>query len=211
MPDRQSSRSSGGCTFAEDPDRAAPEARIIWHADLDPGTLRVVAVRSDPVDPDSIRTAWLAPWLAIATDGDGREHAVLSDGWHRIRIDVEEGSLAREEAVLLHYSLVGVASAAPKILPLRRFIDLCRHGRFARSLFPRDPRVERWLTVLRVHDALAAGASQREIGAALFGEERILPDWGERNGSLRSRVRRLVREARAMARGGYRHLLRRRQ
>ena len=162
---------------------------------------------SEPSDPDSIRTERLAPWLAIATDCEGREHAVLSDGWHRIRIDVEEGSIAREEAVLLHYRLLGVASAETRILPLRRFLELCRHGRFARSLFPPDPRVERWLTVLRVHDALAAGASQREIGAALFGEDRFLLDWTDGTDSLRSRVRRLVREARRMAGGGYRHLL----
>lgn len=206
-PRRKSSRSSGGFTFAEHPDRAAPEARIIWHADLDPGTLRVIAVPSDPANPDSIRTDRLAPWLALATDSHGREHAVLSDGWHRIRIDVDEGSIAREEAVLLHYRLLGVTSAEPKILPLRRFLELCRRGRFARSLFPRDPRIERWLTVLRVHDALAAGASQREIGAALFGEERIVLDWSDSSDSLRSRVRRLVRDARTMACGGYRHLL----
>jgi len=210
LPPRGSSRPSGGFTFAEDPDRAAPEARIIWHADLDPGTLRVIAVPSDPADPDSIRTERLAPWLALATDSDGREHAVLSDGWHRIRIDVEEGSITREQAVLLHYRLLGVASAEPKILPLRRFLELCRRGRFARSLFPRDPRIERWLTVLRVHDALAAGASQRDIGAALFGEDRIVPDWNDHSDSLRSRVRRLVHDAQAMARGGYRHLLQRR-
>ncbi len=202
--------SSGGFTFAEHPDRAAPEARIIWHADLDPGTLRVIAVPSDPADPDSIRTDRLAPWLALSTDSDGREHAVLSDGWHRIRIDVEEGSIAREEAVLLHYRLLGLASAEPRILPLRRFLELCRRGRFARSLFPRDPRIERWLTVLRVHDALAAGASQREIGEALFGEDRIVLDWNDDSDSLRSRVRRLVRDAQAMARGGYRYLLHRR-
>ncbi|WP_439570794.1 DNA -binding domain-containing protein [Sphingomonas sp.] len=165
---------------------------------------------SDPADPDSIRTDRLAPWLALATDSDGREHAVLSDGWHRIRIDVEEGSIAREEAVLLQYRLLGIASAEPKILPLRRFLELCRRDRFAQSLFPRDPRIERWLTVLRVHDALAAGASQREIGAALFGEDRIVLDWHDDRDSLRSRVRRLVRDARAMARGGYRYLMRQR-
>ncbi|WP_367112983.1 DUF2285 domain-containing protein [Sphingomonas sp.] len=135
---------------------------------------------------------------------------MLSDGWHRIRIDVEDGSIARGEAVLLHYRLLGVESAETRILPLRRFLELCRHGRFAKSLFPADPRIDRWLAVLRVHDALAAGASHREVGAALFGEERILLDWSGRSDSLRSRVRRLVGEARRMATGGYRHLMRRR-
>lgn len=170
----------------------------------------MIALPSRPADPESIPLARLAPWLTSATGPEGREHAVLSDGWRRIRVDVEAGSLAGADAVLLHYHLVGLSSAHRQILPLRRLIDLCRHGRFARTLFPPDPRIARWLVVLRVHDALAAGASQREIGAVLFGAERTALDWGERSDSARSRVRRLVRDARLLARGGYRSLLARR-
>jgi hypothetical protein len=200
----------GGCTFAEHPNLPAPEARLIWHADLDPGTLGVTAIPADPSAPDSIRIDRIAPWLTIATDDWGREHAVLSDGWHHIRLDIEEGRLAGQEAVLLHYRLRGLASAEARLLPLRRFLDLCRHRRFARSLFPRDARIDRGIEMLRAHDAIGEGASQREIGAALFGDERIRGDWSDGSDSLRSRVRRLVREARAMARGGYRQLMRRR-
>lgn len=199
----------GGCTFAEHPGLQAPEARIIWHADFDPGALGVTAIAADPLDPDSIRIAQIAPWLAVATDPAGREHAVLSDGWHHIRLDIEEGRLAGQDAVLLHYRLRGLASAEARLLPLRRLLDLCRHRRFTRSLFPRDPRIDRGIDMLRVHDALADGASQREIGMALFGDERVRHDWNPASDSLRSRVRRLVREARAMARGGYRQLMRR--
>jgi hypothetical protein len=200
----------GGCTFAEHPDLPAPEARLIWHADLDPGTLGVTAFPADPTDPDSIRIDRIASWLVIATDDCGCEHAVLSDGWHHIRLDIEEGRLEGQEAVLLHYRLGGLASAETRLLPLRRFLDLCRHRRFARSLFPRDPRIDRGIEMLRVHDAIGQGASQREIGAALFGDERIHRDWSDGSDSLRSRVRRLVRDAHSMARGGYRQLMRRR-
>lgn len=154
--------------------------------------------------------AGIAPWLAIATDPVGREHAVLSDGWHHIRLDIEEGRLAGQEAVLLHYRMHGLASAEARWLPLRRFLDLCRHRRFARSLFPRDARIDRGIEVLRVHDAIGQGASQREIGAALFGDERVRRDWSVGSDSLRSRVRRLVRDAHSMARGGYRQLMQRR-
>lgn len=199
----------GGCIFAEHPDLQAPEARIIWHADFDPGALGVTAIPADPSDPDSILIARIAPWLAIATDAAGREHAVLSDGWHHIRLDIEEGRLAGQEAVLLHYRLRGLASAEARLLPLRRFLDLCRHRRFARSLFPRDARIDRGIDMLRVHDAIGQGASQREVGAALFGDERVRRDWSDGSDSLRSRVRRLVREAHAMAQGGYRQLMRR--
>jgi hypothetical protein len=201
---------AGGSTFAERPDVAAPEARIIWHADLDPGTLQVLAIPVRAGDPDELNPESLKAWLAVATDSDGHEHAVLSDGWRHIRLDVEAGSLAEGRPVLLQYRLMGIASAGPKVLPLRRLLDLCRRGRFSASLFPRDRRVERWLALLQVHDALRAGASQREIAAALFGEARITGDWRQASDSLRSRVRRLVREAHSMARGGYRSLLKRR-
>ncbi|AHE55576.1 hypothetical protein NX02_19585 [Sphingomonas sanxanigenens DSM 19645 = NX02] len=199
----------GGCTFAEHPDLPAPEARLIWHADFDPGTLGVIAIPADPADPDSIRIDRIAPWLTIAVDDWGREHAVLSDGWHHVRLDIEEGRLEGQEAVLLQYRLHGLASAEARLLPLRRFLNLCRHRRFARSLFPRDPRIDRGIAMLRVHDATGQGASQREIAAILFGDQRVARDWVGESDSLRSRVRRLVREAGAMARGGYRQLMRR--
>ena len=129
---------------------------------------------------------------------------MLSDGWHRVRIDIEQGSLTAGIPVVLRYLIHGVASAEPKLLPLRRLIDLIRHGRFARRLFPKDARGPRHILTLRVHDALASGASQREIGLELFGEADAA-----RADSIRSRVRRLVRESRRMAGGGYRFLMQR--
>jgi len=208
-PLRASIRFSGGCTFAEHPDRAAPAARIIWHADFDPGTIAVSAMPADPSHPDSLRLERIAPWLSIAADEAGREHVVLSDGWHHIRLDIEEGRLTGEEAVLLHYRLRGLVSAEDRLLPLRRLLALCRNRRFARSLFPPDPRIDRGIDMLRVHDAVADGASQREIGEALFGKDRVRRHWSADSESLRSRVRRLVREARDMKRGGYRQLMQR--
>lgn len=64
-----------------------------------------------PADPDSIRIEQLTSWLTIAVDLEGREHAVLSDGWHHIRLDIEQGRLEEQEAVLLRYQLRGLASA----------------------------------------------------------------------------------------------------
>lgn len=197
---------SGGSTFAERPEVEAPEARIIWRAEIDPGTLRVRACPSHAGDPDAIDPGILAPWLTLVSDEHG-EHAVLSDGWHHIRLDVDEGSLAARRPIVLEYRLAGIASAAPRILPLRRLIDLARRRRFAISLYPPDRRVERWIVALRVHDAVTAGASQREIGTVLYGER--YQQGGALSDSLRSRVRRLVAEARRLGGGGYRMLLNR--
>lgn len=205
---RPSTLSNGGFTFAEQPEVEAPDARIIWRADLDPGALRVLAVPAEAGHPDAIDTATLAPWLSIVRDASG-EHAVLSDGWHHIRIDIAQGSLAAGGPVELHYDLHGIASAQSKVLPLRRLLDLCRHGRFSHALYPPDRRLDRMIQALRVHDAVAAGASQREIAQVLFGAAADHAS-GRRSDSLRSRVRRLVADARVLARGGYRALMTRR-
>ena len=162
----------------------------------------------DPSDPDHVDLALLTPFLTLVSDIEGHEHAVLSNGLHHVRIDVAAGSLASRHPVVLQYHLHGLARAEGQLLPLRRLIDLCRHRRFAPNLFPADPRVERWLMALRVHDATMAGASQREIALALYGADRVAPGWHGNADSLRSRVRRLVREARALATGGYRSLIR---
>ena len=197
----------GGFTFAEDPARSAPEARIIWHAQFDPGTLCVEAVPTGRADPDGLDLERIAPWLNIATDLQGYDHAVLSDGHRHIRLDVARGQLTGQRIVHLQYCLHGLGSAEAGILPLRRLLHLHRYRRFGRSLFPRDPWIARGVQLLRVHDALCDGASQREIGTALLGARRVAEDWNDRSDSVRSRIRRLVREARALAQGGYRHLI----
>ncbi|WP_454798687.1 DNA -binding domain-containing protein [Novosphingobium lindaniclasticum] len=106
---------------------------------------------------------------------------------------------------MLQYRLAGVHSLRPRILPLRRLLALCNHRRFVSSLFPPDPRMERFADVLRVHDARADGASVKQIVDAFYGPGRAGQDG--RSDSLTSRIRRLVREARAMAAGGYRSLM----
>lgn len=110
--------SPGGCTFAEDPALPAPHARIIWDAGLDPGTLRARVTRVPPDHPDALDPDLIEPWLSIVDDGDG-QHAVLSDGWHRLRLDLIGDNL-RSGPVLLSYEIVGIVTASSKLLPLRR-------------------------------------------------------------------------------------------
>lgn len=198
---------TGGCTFAEDPHRPAPEARVIWDARHDPGTIVADAVPGARDDPDAIESERFAAWLTMVADETG-EHVVMSDGLRHIRLDVRGASLC-SGPVILHYQIAGSVSARPLLLPLRRVVEFWLHRRFAASLFPRDPRIERWLLALRVHDAVSDGANQREIAEALFGIERTRDGWGGVSDSLRSQVRRLVGEARALAHGGYRTLMRR--
>lgn len=183
----------------------------MWSADLDPEALSVDVVPSGAHDPDRIDRDLLRQYLFLVRDSNGHEHVVLSDGLHRIRLDIAHGSLAGAGPVTFHYHLSGTRSAELKLRPLARLLDLCRRGRFAAGMFPREAKVERWIALLRVHDALLEGASRREIAVALLGRDPAADDDAAVSDSLRSRVRRLIRDARAMARGGYRTLLHERE
>lgn len=59
---------------------------------------------------------------------------------------------------------------------------------------------------LQVLDGLAAGASQRELAAALFGGPAVARGW-QPDGALRAQVRYLIRRARALMAGDYRTLV----
>lgn len=82
-----------------------------------------------------------------------------------------------------------------------------RTGEFARVLHPREARSARWALVLRAGDAVASGASQRAIAELLLSADARERRWRVQAPALRSRVQRLVREARRMAAGGYLSML----
>lgn len=134
---------------------------------------------------------------------------MFSDGMHHLRLDIVSGTLRDEAAVRLRFCLDGMETAGAGTLSLQRLVLLHRHQRFGRMLYPRDPAIARGAMLLRVHDALANGATHRDLASCLAGRETAQRDWSASSDSLRSRVRRLVRQARAMAAGGYKELLRR--
>lgn len=59
---------------------------------------------------------------------------------------------------------------------------------------------------LQVLDGLAAGASQRELAAAIFGDAAVARGWRP-DSALRAQVRYLIRRARALMAGEYRSLI----
>ena len=90
-----------------------------------------------------------------------------------------------------------------RITALRRLLALMLRPTFDVPLFAAPPRASRWALVLRTWDALAAGASRRDIAEALFGLDRV-PQWRLVHDSHFQRVRRLVAAARRASPGDYR-------
>lgn len=192
-----------GLVAFEPPNLAVPDARPLWRIDAYPQVLIAEpcagGAGKDRFDLEPLQA------LARIRVGQRAEHLLLSDGLRTVRLDGELGSFSRGP-VVLRYALEGLASAAPPLLTLRRFLALCSTGRFARALHPPEPRARRWILMLRAFDALAAGAGQREIAQMLLSGSVGQPRWRSRESSVRSQVQRLVRGAREMA-GGYRRLL----
>lgn len=196
-----------GLLLAENPALPAPEARILWRAELDPGTLRVRAQPARIRDRESLPLQRLRHWLSRTRGADGREHAVFSNGLHHLRLDIERGTLG-DGPVLLHYYLPSLARWQDGLVAVRRLMALCAERQFPAALFPPEPHPDRWIELLRTSDALLHGASQREVAELLFGVERAKSEWHGRSDSMRSRIRRLVRQVRLLGGGGYRTLMR---
>jgi hypothetical protein len=188
-----------------DPARAAPAARPVWRADRHPLVLAAVAAAARD-DRDAFLLERFGQ-LATLVRAPGIEHVLISDGFRTIRLDVAGDSLARGP-VRLCFAISGPRGAAPKVLVLRRLLHLAETGHFSRGLHRPDTRARRHVLLIRASDALEAGASQREIAAALLGPAPAATNWRIEAPSLRSQAQRLVRGARTMASEGWLDLLR---
>ena len=188
----------------ERPDVTVPDARPVWCAEIHPYVLGVEAGSVD--GGDLFDLGRFGPIATLVRAADGREHLLISDGLHAVRIDVLAGTIAAG-GVEFRYRLAGLASAERPVLTLRRFLVLWRTARFYGSLHPKEARAWRWVLMLRAHDALTAGADQREIATVLLSAEAGEPRWRTCSPSVRSHVQRLVRGARRMASGEYLGLL----
>jgi hypothetical protein len=183
---------------------AVPDARPIWRAEVHP---LVLAARpgAGGAHHDLFDLARFSALARIVTD-EAADRLLMSDGLRSVRIDAQPGTFGGGP-VHLNYELGGIISAEPPLLTLRRFLALARTGGFSRVLHPAERRARRWILLLRAWDGVGTGADQREIARVLLSRSAGEPGWRSREPSVRSQVQRLVRSARAFARGGYRRLL----
>ena len=175
----------------ENPSLDALSARPFWCADMDSAVLHADALTAR--SRDMFDLACLSRFATLLADRG--EHVLLSDGLHSIRLDLISGSLATGP-VALRWRIDGVADAGRQILAIRQFMALARSGRFSRSFHPPERRAGRWVRMLRVHDAIASGATHREIAGALFGADAAGPRWRVTANSCRLQVQRLASGAR---------------
>jgi len=165
-------------------------------------------VRAAPEAPsaDTFDLMTLGCAATILKGPDDREHVLLRQDGRAIQLSIRSGTVLAGP-VRLHYEIAGFDGLEMKLAALERLLALRRTGRLPNRLYPPPPRSERWPPALHALELARAGASQREIAAALFGGPAAVEAWAGSSDFMRSRVRRLLRFAEAMTRGGYRHVL----
>lgn len=180
-----------------------PAALWRWQADA---AVAVFSARpASAGDPAAMDLRGLQTPTLVACTADGAQHVLISDGARRLRLAVVEGDVLAGPAVF-RFHLPALGGGQGALANLRRLMALRDTGRLAGARDRPRAKAARWLQMLRVHDARAAGASHRDIALSLFGERRVREDWGAGSDYLRMRVQRLVRAAEQTAAGGYRAL-----
>jgi hypothetical protein len=191
----------------ENPLLGAPLARPMWSNELYDAVLGMLP---DPGTTLSADLIGLGPLVTRCETtrmrGGSGTSLLISDGWRSIRMDLAPGT-AWPGCVAVRFLVAGPPRLAAQLQALRRLESLLRTGRFGAVLHRPETRACRHVLLLRTADALAAGASQREIVECLIDPAARGANWRHERPELRLRGQRLVRDARAYARGRWRRLL----
>jgi len=197
----------GGYLFAEQQTLPAGAARIFWRSEVDPHVVLMEAEPAKAADPVAVDFTAIEGDLFVQPLIDGGERVLLRHEGVHLRVDLTAGTVL-DGPVRPKVVLPGLWGIGPQLLTLKRLGILARGGRLPVSLQPRERRASRWARMLQALDGTEAGATHREIANTIFGMELVRSEWRGASDHLRLKVQRLVREARRLASGGYRALLR---
>ncbi|MGF1610422.1 MAG: DUF2285 domain-containing protein [Kiloniellales bacterium] len=137
---------------------------------------------------------------------DGEQHLLLRDGLRSAQLLCLGVDITVEPAAM-NLLLDEIPRVEPKLRLAKRAMDIYRatgqsgDGRHwsTQTLWHRNALV--------ALDGWLAGASQRQIAALIYGQERIDREWRAPDQTIKNRVARAIRRGRELMEGGYRNLL----
>lgn len=144
------------------------------------------------------------PLVEIATDDE--RHIVAAHGTARLRLCVRHAPSRSVPA----FSIPCDAACALRLDAASRLQRVTRGDRIAadRAVLPTTNQRARYTGLLRIHDALEAGASSRDLAFGLvFPNHRPLAGAIWKGSGERRHVLRLIADARRLIETGYRRLL----
>lgn len=179
------SRPIGGCDFAADPDRDAFTLHPLWRADIAPAAVSYLTAAPQPPGPGQVR-------FGDKPDTRARVEAQLRIG----------PPLVSNTRIAL---ILPIDDAWPTRLTAAQTLRARLLGRACPSPLTRL-QMRRYRHALRVHDAIEAGAGQRDAAIALFGTARIDAEpW--KTSALRKQIRDLRAHADLLIQRGWRAIL----
>jgi hypothetical protein len=181
----------------------AIKARPIWDRAVDTSVVTVSTSGATALNAFDVRH--VMGLATIVTSCAGVEHLLLSDGLRHLRLDVVRGTLLAGP-VAMHFSLNDGPTLSAQLDTVRHW-QRFRKGRDLGRIAKQEHRARIWVRQLRALDGAVAGATMREIAQTLFPALATSVALQDRNSAIRSRVRRLLRAARANVGGGYRRIL----
>lgn len=167
--------------------------------------MTTLPVRSAP-DEISLRLSETGCRTTILLTPGGTQHVEFRDGDKALQLCVR-GTSVFDPVHLMTDAIIDPHHVRARLDALADLNALLVDGRFSSRSRSDDPRGRRLRAVLQALDGWLAGASQRDIAVALFGEARVEADWRDPRDHLRDQVRRAVRRGRDLMEGGYRRLL----
>jgi hypothetical protein len=159
----------------------------------------VIAATAAPaalVDRSTTAPSWPRAWADLAAPGE--RHLLIGDAQLAVL-----GDPATDQP--LAFLIPATPDLPRRIDELLAFWRALTAGSPHRDEVPRQRR-RRLILGLRALDGRAAGASYRALAAGLFGADRVPAGSAWKSHDLRSRTLRLVADATALMRGGYRTL-----
>ena len=192
----------------EDPGRSALDADVFWRMKACRQILPLAAGAMRPgTAAETLNIEKLQCRTTVYPLGvEDRQDVLFAQAGRFLQLAVF-GSVPLSEALLLTPALPSLPYCESRLVAVRRFTDLVKHGTMRPSLYLRERRAPRLMLVTQALDGWLARASYRDIGIALFGAARVERDWSHSGNHLRDQVRRAIGHGRALASGGYRRFL----
>jgi hypothetical protein len=204
----QASALHWGLLRFEDPGRSALDAEVFWRMKACRQILPLAAGAMRPgTAAETINIEKLECRTTVYPLGvEDRQDVLFTQAGRFLQLAIF-GSVPLSEALLLTPALPSLSYCESRLVAVRRFTDLVKHGTMRPSLYQRERRAPRLMLVAQALDGWLARAPHRDIGIALFGAARVERDWSHSGNHLRDQVRRAIRHGRILASGGYRRFL----
>lgn len=200
-------RRRGACAAFADPRLAAAQAQPVWLPEVVGSALSVTAEGIDAVSVghSGFRIPSLLSVEHILLDTLGRQHMILRAGSATLQLTFT-GALVTVSPVTFNILVRNIDDLAAISRCLSKLQSLVSPSRPLGNALPHwTVRTRKLRDALIALDGRRAGATNRQIAAAIYGHDWVEQDWP--NAGLQDRLRRDLQRGFTLSGGGYRNLL----